>query len=125
MKILRKPQPAFLAFFVLATLGASALRAQEAPVPGHQSSPAPAPLPTTLARPPAAYAASLNSIPDPRTPPASKPGALTLAQVLDLARTKNPTLLAAEQNLQAVQRPGDPGRRPPEPQPRHRRFRHH
>jgi outer membrane protein, heavy metal efflux system len=50
----------------------------------------------------AAYAAGINSIPDPRTPPAAKPGALTLAQVLDLARTKNPTILAAEQNLRAV-----------------------
>jgi len=50
----------------------------------------------------AAYAAGVNSVPDPRTPPAAKPGALTLAQVMDLARTKNPTILAAEQNLRAV-----------------------
>jgi cobalt-zinc-cadmium efflux system outer membrane protein len=50
----------------------------------------------------AAYAAGVNSVPDPRTPPSSKPGALTLAQVLDLARAKNPTILAAEQNLRAV-----------------------
>ncbi|MGA8941051.1 MAG: TolC family protein [Acidobacteriaceae bacterium] len=47
-------------------------------------------------------AASPNSVPDPRTPPTAKPGALTLAQVLDLARTGNPTILAAEQNLRAV-----------------------
>ena len=39
---------------------------------------------------------------DPRKPPPSKPGALTLAQVVDLARSKNPTILAAEQNLRAV-----------------------
>ena len=49
-----------------------------------------------------AYAASATLGPDPRKPPASRPGALTLAQILDLARTRNPTLLAAEQNLRAV-----------------------
>jgi cobalt-zinc-cadmium efflux system outer membrane protein len=49
-----------------------------------------------------AYAAGRTAGPDPRTPPVSRPGALTLAQVLDLARTKNPTLLAAAQNLSAV-----------------------
>ena len=32
----------------------------------------------------------------------SRPGAYTLAQVLDAARAKNPTLLAAERNLRAV-----------------------
>jgi cobalt-zinc-cadmium efflux system outer membrane protein len=49
----------------------------------------------------AAYAASLK-IPDPRAPLPAKPGALTLAQVLDTARAKNPTFLAAERNLEAV-----------------------
>jgi cobalt-zinc-cadmium efflux system outer membrane protein len=49
-----------------------------------------------------AYAAGVNAGPDPRKAPVSKPGALTLAQVLDQARAKNPTLLAAEQNLRAV-----------------------
>jgi cobalt-zinc-cadmium efflux system outer membrane protein len=49
-----------------------------------------------------AYLAGHNTVPDPRKPPVSKPGALTLAQILDLARAKNPTLLAAEQNLRAV-----------------------
>ena len=52
--------------------------------------------------PAAAYAAGTKPAPDPRKPPTSRPGAYTLAQVLDLARTKNPTLLAAEQNLRAV-----------------------
>lgn len=50
----------------------------------------------------AAYAAGTKPAPDPRRPPTSRPGAYTLAQVLDLARSKNPTLLAAEQNLRAV-----------------------
>jgi cobalt-zinc-cadmium efflux system outer membrane protein len=50
----------------------------------------------------AAYAASLQSGPDPRKAPVSKAGALTLAEVLDRARAKNPTLLAAAQNLRAV-----------------------
>ena len=48
------------------------------------------------------YAASATQAPDPRTPPHSRPGALTLAQAVDAARTKNLTLLAAEQNLRAV-----------------------
>jgi cobalt-zinc-cadmium efflux system outer membrane protein len=39
---------------------------------------------------------------DPRKPPPSRPGALTLAQVIEAARTHNPTLLAAAQNLRAV-----------------------
>jgi cobalt-zinc-cadmium efflux system outer membrane protein len=50
---------------------------------------------------PEQFASSI-TVPDPRTPVASRPGALTLAQVLDAARAKNPTLLAAERNLQAV-----------------------
>ena len=49
-----------------------------------------------------AYAAGAILGPDPRKAPTSKPGALTLAEVLDQARTKNATLLAAEQNLRAV-----------------------
>jgi cobalt-zinc-cadmium efflux system outer membrane protein len=36
---------------------------------------------------------------DPRKRPPSKPGALTLQQAVDLAQAKNPTLLAARQNL--------------------------
>ncbi len=40
--------------------------------------------------------------PDPRRNPPSQPGALTLEQVLTLARAQNPTLLAARQNLQAT-----------------------
>jgi cobalt-zinc-cadmium efflux system outer membrane protein len=51
---------------------------------------------------PTAYATSAFNIPDPRIAPTSRPGALTLQQVVELARTKNPTLLAAEQNLRAV-----------------------
>jgi cobalt-zinc-cadmium efflux system outer membrane protein len=49
-----------------------------------------------------AYAAGASAGPDPRKAPTSKPGALTLAQVLDQTRAKNPTLLAAAQNLRAV-----------------------
>ncbi len=48
------------------------------------------------------YAAGTNLGPDPRKPPMSRPGALTLAQVLDQARARNPALLAAAQNLRAV-----------------------
>ena len=104
MNILRKPQPAFLACFVFATLGASALRAQQAPSKdtNHSQSSSSSSANNAGQTAAAAYAAGIKSIPDPRTPPSSRPGALTLDQVLDLARTKNPTLLAAEQNLQAV-----------------------
>ena len=52
-------------------------------------------------QPPATYAAAID-VPDPRKPIPSRPGAYTLAQVLDAARAKNPTLLAAERNLRAV-----------------------
>ena len=51
---------------------------------------------------PAAYAAAAAPGTDPRKPPAAKPGALTLQQVLDRARLHNPTLLAAAENLRAV-----------------------
>lgn len=49
-----------------------------------------------------AYAASASPGIDPRKPPPAKPGALTLQQVVDRARTANPTLLAAEANLRSV-----------------------
>jgi len=97
MKIFLKPQPAFLAFFVFATLGAS-VRAQEAPSQETNQSQSS----STANAAGQTAAAGVNSVPDPRTSPTSKPGALTLTQILDLARTKNPTILAAEQNLQAV-----------------------
>ncbi len=51
---------------------------------------------------PTSYAAAASAGSDPRKPPAAKPGALTLQQVVDAARQRNPTLLAAEQNLRAV-----------------------
>jgi outer membrane protein, heavy metal efflux system len=50
----------------------------------------------------AAYAAGTTAGPDPRKPPASRPGAYTMAQVLYMARAQNPTLIAAERNLRAV-----------------------
>ncbi len=49
-----------------------------------------------------AYAASATPATDPRKPPAAKSGALTLQQVVEQARAKNRTLLAAELNLRAV-----------------------
>ncbi len=50
----------------------------------------------------ASYAAAAAPGADPRKPPAARPGALTLQQVIERARTANPTLLAAEQNLRSV-----------------------
>ena len=51
---------------------------------------------------PQAYAAGAAPGIDPRKPPPARAGALTLAQVLERARTQNPTLLAAEANLRGV-----------------------
>ena len=48
------------------------------------------------------YAAGVSPAVDPRKPAPSAPGALTLKQVLDVASSKNPTLLAARRNLDAV-----------------------
>jgi len=71
----------------------AAANAQTAPNNGQQAS--------SSVQPPEDYAKSL-AIADPRSPIQSKPGALTLAQVIDAAHAKNPTLLAAERNLRAV-----------------------
>ena len=51
---------------------------------------------------PEQYAAGASQISDPRKAPQSKPGALTMAQVVDLAKAKNPTLLAAQETLRSV-----------------------
>jgi len=104
MKILRNPQPAFLALVLTTLAAAPALHAQEAPSQdtNHSQSSSSSSAYNAGQTSAAAYAAGINSVPDPRKPPISKPGALTLAQVLDLARSKNPTILAAQQNLQAV-----------------------
>ena len=51
---------------------------------------------------PQSYAASASPGIDPRKPPPARPGALTLQQVVERARTANPTLLAAEANLRSV-----------------------
>jgi cobalt-zinc-cadmium efflux system outer membrane protein len=82
------------------TLPASAAFAQAA---GAAAAATPAAAQQAAAAPDAAaaYARSI-VIADPRAPLASRPGALSLAQVLDAARTKNPTLLAAARNLEAV-----------------------
>ena len=51
---------------------------------------------------PEQYAAGASQVLDPRKPPAAKPNAMTLQQVVEQARTKNPTILAAEQTLRSV-----------------------
>jgi cobalt-zinc-cadmium efflux system outer membrane protein len=48
------------------------------------------------------YAAGASTMVDPRKKSPSKPGALTLEQVVELAKAKNPTLLAAEATLRGV-----------------------
>ncbi len=78
-------------------------------MPPAAPAPAPAPLPATLTSPAqeqipgnAGGAFTPSPAPDPRKSPPSKPGAFTLQQIVDQARAKNPTLLAAERNLRAV-----------------------
>ena len=51
---------------------------------------------------PQQYAAGASLIVDPRKKAPAKAGALTMEQVVELAKTKNPTLLAAEANLRSV-----------------------
>jgi cobalt-zinc-cadmium efflux system outer membrane protein len=50
----------------------------------------------------AQYVAGTSAAADPRKPAPAKAGALTLAQVVEAAKAKNPTLLAAEQTLRSV-----------------------
>jgi cobalt-zinc-cadmium efflux system outer membrane protein len=83
------------AVFAPALLFAPALYAQAAGAPASSS-------PATAMSPAEQYAAAAAPAPDPRVPPTSKPGALTMAQVVAAARAKNPTLLAAEQTLRSV-----------------------
>ncbi len=68
-----------------------------------------APLSDPAAHPGTGNAGNLRQIPPPPPPPAdprknppSRPGALTLQQVLTLANAQNPTLLAARANLDAT-----------------------
>ncbi len=70
--------------------------------PAQSATPGQAAQPGTPQSAAAAYAAAAALGPDPRKPPTSKPGALTLHQVLDNAEARNPTLLAARANLRAV-----------------------
>src|SRR5579875_1965152 len=55
-----------------------------------------------VAQGPQSYAASAPAGTDPRKPPPATPGALTLQQVVELAKSSNPTILAAEANLRSV-----------------------
>ena len=106
MKILANPQPALVALIlapIFATLTATTLHAQAPSQDTNQSQSTSSSSASNAGQTAAAaYAAGVHTVPDPRKAPVSKPGALTLAQILDLARTRNPTILAAEQNLQAV-----------------------
>jgi cobalt-zinc-cadmium efflux system outer membrane protein len=68
-----------------------------------------APLSNPAAHPGTQNAGTMKQIPPPPPPPADprknppvKPGALTLDQILTLARNDNPTLIAARRNLDAV-----------------------
>ena len=58
--------------------------------------------PASPQSPATTYAAGADAGPDPRKPAASKPGSYTLQQIIALAQSRNPTILAAESNLHAV-----------------------
>ncbi len=100
MITLRKTQSVLL--LAIATLGTHALHAQTSQSQTTTTTSVSTSATDAGQTAAAAYAAGRSSVPDPRTPPSSRPGALTLAQILDLARSKNPALLAAQQSLQAV-----------------------
>jgi cobalt-zinc-cadmium efflux system outer membrane protein len=51
---------------------------------------------------PQQYAAGASLVVDPRKKAPAKPGALTMEQAIELAKTKNPALLAAEATLRSV-----------------------
>ena len=82
-----------------ATVAPAGRGAAQAPTPGQTPTQPGTPQQSSAA---AAYAAAAALGPDPRKPPTSRPGALTLRQVLDAAESRNPTLLAARANLNAV-----------------------
>ena len=91
-----------------ATTGTTGAASQASPGQSGASAPSPAGTSTSAQgnaaqqQPAGAAAAAASPGVDPRKPPASRPGALSLQQVVDLARTRNSLLLAAEQNLRAV-----------------------
>lgn len=85
--------------------GATAAAAQSsASQAASQAAPAPiaAGADAQVAQGPQSYATSSVAGADPRKPPPAAPGALTLQQVIDIAKSSNPTLLAAEANLRSV-----------------------
>ena len=85
---LRKQATAFI-FLLASALTPILAQTPAAPAPAAQS-------------PAQTYAAGATPGLDPRKPAPSGSNALTLKQVLDVAQAKNPTLLAARRNLDAV-----------------------
>jgi cobalt-zinc-cadmium efflux system outer membrane protein len=80
---------AFVLTSILSPILAQAPAAQAPGTPGQQS-------------PAQTYAAGATPGLDPRKPAPAGPNAMTLKQVLDIAAQRNPTLLAARRNLDAV-----------------------
>ncbi len=79
--------------------GAAAPAAPSGQAPGASATSTPGGQAQTAAQ---AYAAGASPGVDPRKPAPAKAGALTLQQVIEAAKAKNPTLLAADRNLAAV-----------------------
>ena len=82
--------------------GASGAGAHGAGAAGQTSAQAPGQSQTQGPNGAQAYAAAASPGIDPRKPAPAKAGALTLQQVVDRARTQNPTLLAAQANLRGI-----------------------
>jgi outer membrane protein, heavy metal efflux system len=83
--------------------GAGSSSSSQAPAGGAQAGQPPANgADQQVAAGPQGYAATAAPGADPRKPPPASPGALTLQQVIDLAKNQNPTLLAAQANLRSV-----------------------
>ena len=81
------------------TFAAGQLAEGAASLPGNA---VPQILPGSAPQTPENYAAAARLATDPRKRPTSRPGAFTLQQVVQIARDKNPTLLAAAEALRSV-----------------------
>ena len=78
---------------------AGQIASQSSSLPGSATPPSP---PRTILQTPSGYADAAPLATDPRRRPSSRPDALALSQVVQLARDKNPTLLAAAEALRGV-----------------------
>ena len=81
------------------TPSAEQFNAQSLSLPGSASPQTPT---RSITQTPSGYADTTPLATDPRRRPSSRPDALTLSQVVQLARDRNPTILAAAESLRSV-----------------------